>query len=64
MRVQDRLVKCWEEILQRPLQETCHFYLFDGIVVSGVRAVILTASLGEVLLLSRITCTATVSCGH
>ena len=35
MRVQDRLVKCWEDILQRPLPETCHFYLFDGIVGIG-----------------------------
>lgn len=35
MRVQDQLVKCWEEILQRPLQETCSFYLFAGIVGIG-----------------------------
>eukprot|EP00966_Prymnesium_polylepis_P313894 7253667-Prymnesium_polylepis.1 len=35
MRVQDRLVTCWEEILQRPLQETCQFYLVDGIVGIG-----------------------------
>ena len=35
MRVQDQLVKCWQEILQRPLPESCHFYLFDGIVGIG-----------------------------
>ena len=34
---QDQLVDCWQTILQRPLPDSCHFYLELGIVGIGRR---------------------------